>query len=218
MNRTVIILLICLLGTATYAQRLERIESFQSNGKYGFKDIGTGNVINQSSLSTVNKENGKTGKQNAENSDKIRITTAIGLSWEFPDNEYKADSSDVEKMYHYVTPLKDAEIYIKIVNMGKMNKTITNGALYPLASERIKDLKADGFDVKGVESKDYLKSVKSNNLVLGYLATHSDGDILFFYTHKNNYVISIHIVNYNAKLSLTQKDLDAFLNSVTISQ
>ena len=64
--------------------------------------------------------------------------------------------------------------------MNKLNIKIRNTDLYRLSSSRIKELVADGYAVKGIEVKDYLKSLKTDNLVLGFLAKHAEGDILFF--------------------------------------
>lgn len=221
----------------------EGLVSVKLNGKYGFInmtgeevipfkfDNGSSFINGEASVTLDGKKLtiDKNGNEINKNSDKpkntiaakeernpysVMLTTKVGLTWQFPDEGFKIDSSDVEKSYHYITPLKDAEIYVKVADMNKLNREIRDGALYPLASERIKDLKADAYSVNGIEVKDYLKSFKSENLILGYLATHTDGNILFFYTHKSNFIISIHILNYNSKFPTTKKDFDAFLNSI----
>lgn len=144
----------------------------------------------------------------------LHVSTASGLKWSFVDEGYVVSNSDVESIWDYISPLKDCEIFVKIADMNKTKTTINNNSLYTLASNRIKELQADGFSSTSVEPKNYLKNLKNENLVLGYLAKGKDYDILFFYTYKNNYIISIHLLNYNSPIPQNKKDLNAFLNSI----
>lgn len=212
----------------------EGLAAVVSNGKGGFIDKtgkvviplifddpgegflkGEAEVILEGHKMKIDKNGQAVGKEASVVIPKsLHVSTASGLKWSFVDEGYVVSNSDVETIWDYISPLKDCEIFIKIADMNKTKTTINNNSLYTLASNRIKELQADGFNSTSVEPKDYLKNLKNNNLVLGYLAKGKDYDILFFYTYKNNYIISIHLLNYNSTIPQNKKDLNAFLNSI----
>ncbi len=160
-----------------------------------------------------------TGITTANTNNEIKpldISTSFGLKWTMPDEDYTLNKSEFEMVYHYVTPLKDAEVYIKLFDTKQSNAfNITN----KLVSERTTDLKADGFAVNGVDVKSYLTNINTQNFIHGLLATAgsdaNQGSILYFYFHSGGHVVNIHVIYPSVKNvnAITKNDIKKLLAS-----